>query len=198
MSIYIGKTKVANIGDGNTSPNYLINTGTGNKYLADDGNYYTINNFGINDESTSSKSTYSSEKIDTKINKIVHDLVLPTQNDAPTIWQKTYLNVKSNDILEMVTSEDYVMDKLILQAFKFVPGKTGIVEVIQTFNESEQSNFYFNKNNVEFLNTDGGKLKIKDSYIISNSLRSDGLYESNTINKSDFIDFNSITVEERL
>jgi hypothetical protein len=198
MSIYIGKTKIASSVNVNTGYPYLNNTGDGSKYLANDGNYYVINNFGIDDANTTSKTTFSSEKIDNKINTIIKNLVLPTQNDAPTIWQKTYLNVKAGDVLEMVTSEDFIMDKLIVQAFKSVSGTMGVTEIIKKFSNSEQGSFYYNENNVEFINTDDGKAKIKDAYVITNSLRTDGLYESNIINKSDYIDFNSITVEERL
>jgi hypothetical protein len=177
---------------------YLDKSGDGTKFLGNDGNYYTINNFGIDDTAQATNKTYSSEKIDQKIDTLVNGLVLPTQNDAPTIWQKTYLNVTAGQVLELVTSDSYQMDKVIVQLFKFVAGATGVSEVIETFGTSDQANYYCNNDNITFTDGDGGKVKIKDEYAIPTSLNANGYYESAVINKSDYVDFNGISVEERL
>lgn len=200
MAIFRGEKQVAGMGDGNSIPDdlkYLTNTGDGSKYLANDGNYYTINNFGINDVEVTSKTTYSSEKINEKLKYMIDNIILPSQNDAPTMWQKTYLNVASGDTLEMVTSESFTMDKVIVQAYKFVAGETGKVEVLKTFNNADHSNFYYNEENIEFIEFNGGSMKIKNSHTIKNRLNSDGYYESDVIKKSDYVDFDSIVVRER-
>lgn len=201
MAVFKGTTQIAGMGDENVIPaglSYLTTTGDGNKYLANDGCYYTINNFGIDDTNPTSRTAYSSEMIEEKLDDLVNNLILPAQNDAPTMWQKTYLNVSAGDTLEMITSEAYTMDKVIVQAYKFVEGATGIVEVLKTFNNAEQNNFYYNPEMVDFVNYGDGKMKIKDNYTVDNILNANGYYESALISKSNFVDFNTITVEDRI
>ncbi|WP_312369060.1 hypothetical protein [Lachnoclostridium sp.] len=198
MSIAIGKVRIANTDDGSKKYEFLTTNGTGDYYLADDGYYYKIDNVGINDNLPNTKETYSSEMIEERLRSSIDSLVLPTQNDAPTVWQKTFLNVKAGDILEMTTSDSYKMDKAFTQVYKHINGQTNKTDILHNFSIDEIGQFFYDEDNVVLSNEDGGIMKIKDSFQISNILNQDGYYESELISKNDFIDFYSITVEGRL
>lgn len=172
--------------------------GNGDRALFDDGYYYKITNCGIEDTIPSDNYTYSSTQIEKRIADSVSNLVLPTQNDAPTLWQKGFLNVSSGDTLELTTTQEYIIDKVLVQVFKYVEGETGVTKTFNKFTVDEEDSYFYNHDHVMFSNLNGGQLKLKDTYTQNTALNSDGFYESEVIKKSDFVELNSITVEERV
>lgn len=172
--------------------------GDGTSALFNDGQYYPLNNCGIDDETASGRTTFSSEKVNDRIKESIDLLVLPTQNDAPTMWQKTYLNVKSGDVLEMTTTTDFIISKTIVQAFKRVEGEKDVIRTVNKFTASEEVDFFYNTDSIEFTNENDGAVKIRDKFSIPMTFNSTtNLYESNTIRKSDYIELNGMTIETR-
>lgn len=172
--------------------------GDGASALFNDGQYYPITNCGIDDEVARATTTYSSEKVESKIKESIDSLVLPTQNDAPTMWQKTYLDVKSGDVLEMTTTTDFIISKTIVQAFKRVNGDKEVIKTINKFNKNEEADFFYNPEEIEFVNENDGMIKIKDNYSIPIKLNNTTqLYESNVIKKSDYVELNGFSIEMR-
>lgn len=172
----------------------LIKTnGSPIRFHAEDGEYYEINNVSIDDENASDTTTFSGNEIDNRINEGILNLVLPTQNDAPTIWKKNYDNVKAGDVLEMQTSLNFSIDNAIIQVYKFIDGAKNQTKVISNFTDDEKNNYIYNEENVSFANL----VKIKDSYNIPLDINEDGFYETQMISKSDYKDINGITVMVR-
>lgn len=197
----INKKQDAVLGMGLSENNYgnldkdkverLTLIGASDHYLASDGNYYEINNSKIDDIHRSDNTTYSSNFIQNKLANDIKNIVLPTQNDAPTMWQRTFDNVKSGQCLEMSTTLNYEITKAIIQVFKFIQGEQSVKK---TFNctESESEMFYYNKDNVVF--TEFG-VKVKDNYRVPVNINMDGFYESSQISKNEFIDIAGITID---
>lgn len=169
--------------------------GEPNRFLAKDGFYYKIDNCGINDDLSSTEFTYSSNKIDNKIEKAISNLVLPTQNDAPTIWQKVFYNVKKDVPIEIPTSLYYVIDKTLIQIFKYVKGSENLNRTINDFYKTEAEEFYYNADNIKFSDADNGYVTINDNYEIKVT-KNDIFYESALIDKSEFIDLVGLVFEE--
>lgn len=178
----------------------LHNDGTGDYFLAKNGLYYYISNCGIQDDVTVDNATYSSSKIEKLVDSKIKNLVLPTQDDAPTFWEKTYENVEAGDVLEMQTELNYNLNNVIIQVYKFVDGKAGTIKPISTFTKKESDNFYFNPDEILFSDLNSGNVKLKDTYNIPITLNPEsGFYESDVIHKGDYIsieDINSMLAEE--
>jgi hypothetical protein len=173
----------------------LIKTdGSPKEFFARDGSYYEINNVGINDKSPTNITSYSGSYIEKRINDGILNLVLPTQNDAPTMWKKNFQNVTAGDVLELQTSFNFNINNAIIQVYKFIAGETGLTKVISNFTTSETQNYIYNPDNVEFSGLNDGQVKIKDSYAIPLSVNEDGFYETQLISKSDYNDIDSFSV----
>jgi hypothetical protein len=144
----------------------------------------------IDDVIKAPNKVYSSNKTEERLLEVQNTISMG-QSDKAKMWQKTYLNVKVGDTLYINTTGDYVLDKVIVQPYKFVEGTQNIVETLKTFNNTEASNFFYNDENVEFT----GAMRIIDKYNIGYSFESvDGFYESDMINKSDYLIINGIEV----
>jgi hypothetical protein len=102
---------------------------------------------------------------------------------SANVLQKTFLNVNANDILTFNSPENATFNKAIVQAYKFVAGVQDIIEVLKTFNNTEELSFNFS-NKVEF----NGAMRIKDNNLLPMALNSDGVYETAIINKNDYLD----------
>lgn len=165
--------------------------GVANKFHAEDGNYYTIDNVGINNENPSDITTFSGNEIKKRINQEITNLVLPTQNDAPTMWKKNFENVTSGQVLEMSTSLNFNINNAIIQVYKFVSGDSNVTKTISTFSSSDKNNYIYNTENIEFVDTNEGSVKIKDSYLIPMTLNTNGFYESAIISTGDYVDLQS-------
>lgn len=166
--IYLGNVRVAN-------NNTATNGGGGNGTE-------------IDDTAVSDKTTYSSQKTEHRLEEVKNSLIA-SQEGMVNLWQKTALGVTKGDTISHITSEDNSVDKLVVQCYKFVPGDTNIVQVLKEFNNGDEENFYHSEN-VEF----NGVARIKDVYDLKASLNTDGLYESEEINKSEFATLNRIEV----
>ncbi|MBU5332130.1 hypothetical protein KQI61_07955 [Anaerocolumna aminovalerica] len=172
----------------------LIKTnGSPIEFLAKDGDYYKINNVGINNQMPSDTATFSGNEIDRRINDGILNLVLPTQNDAPTIWKKNYDNVVAGQVLEMQTSLNFSINNAIIQVYKFIDGAKNQTKVISDFTDKEKDLYIYNDKNVIFSNL----AKIKDSYNIPISVNEDGFYETQLISKSDYKYINGFTIAVR-
>ncbi|WP_312369044.1 hypothetical protein [Lachnoclostridium sp.] len=172
-------------------------TGKGSEFLARDGFYYPINNVGINNDIPTETTTYSGTEIDKRINDGIVNLVLPTQNDAPTMWKKNFHNVTSGQVLEMQTSFNFNINDAIIQVYKSIAGNSNVIKTINDFNENEKYNYYYNSDNIAFSNDYNGQAKIKDAYIIPVSINSEGYYESEVIKTRDYVDINRINIAMR-
>lgn len=102
------------------------------------------------------------------------------------INSKSWNNVKIND--EFTINFDDTLSSVMLQAFKIIEGEKNIIQTINTFNNENKDNFYFNANIVDITNT----ARIKDEYILPFFENEQGIYESEVINKNDFVDINNI------
>lgn len=93
---------------------------------------------------------------------------------------------------DVIANEVYIIDlinknkqnNLIVQCYEFKEGEQDHTTTLRTFNNTDEDNFYYNSDEIEFKNG----MKIKNNYIIANSLNSDYFYESEVINRSDYLE----------
>lgn len=181
MAIYLGNTRVDKI----PKPIDIKKDGDGTQFLTNDGTYKRI----INDESAESENTvYSAKQTEKRLTEVQNTLVAG-QDSQVNMWQKTTIGATANMPIYYTTDDTNAIDKIIVQCYKFVPGDKGVVQVLKEFNNGDESNFY-HTDNVEF----NGVARIKDSYILENTLNEDGLYESEIINKEEFLLLNGISI----
>lgn len=109
--------------------------------------------------------------------------------DSSNIHQLSFLNVRANDVKYLNLDVGNVFTKSLIQAYKFIPGQTNIVETLKSFNNADASNFNYNDENVEFTYNGMG---IKDNYELTMSKYNDELYITESFNKNDFIDISII------
>lgn len=159
----------------------------GNKKVADLAGDGSAGN-SIDDTTVSVETSYSSSKTEERLEEVKNTLIAG-QESMVNLWQKTALGVKEGNTISHITSEDNSVDKIVVQCYKFVPGDTNIVQVLKEFNNGDEENFYHSEN-VEF----NGVARIKDLYDLKVSLNADGFYESEEIDKSEFVLFNAINV----
>jgi hypothetical protein len=163
--------------------------GDGTQFLASDGTYKTVSTTGgtganIDDNTSSATTTYSSQKINSLIDN-------SGSGSGNTILQKTFLNVITNEVLDVPVPNDISQNKVIIEPYKFVPGTDNVIETLKAFDNTDSTDFYYNANNVTF----NGIMKIQDEYNLSKSLVSDGVYETEIINKADFVNLYEIEVK---
>lgn len=105
------------------------------------------------------------------------------------IGQLSFLNLNANDTKYLNLNSETIFDKFIIQAYKFIPGESNIVETLKQFNNVDNSNFNYRDGIVEF--TDKG-MGIKDTYELNRTKYNDELYITEAFNKDDFVDIKSI------
>jgi hypothetical protein len=115
--------------------------------------------------------------------------VISGGGDSSNIHQLSFLNVRTNDVKYLNLDVGNVFTKSLIQAYKFIPGQTNIVETLKSFNNADASNFNYNDKNVEFTYNGMG---IKDNYELTMSKYNDELYITESFNKNDFIDISII------
>jgi hypothetical protein len=115
--------------------------------------------------------------------------VISGGGDSSNIHQLSFLNVRANDVKYLNLDVGNVFTKSLIQAYKFIPGQTNIVETLKSFNNADASNFNYNDENVEFTYNGMG---IKDNYELTMSKYNDELYITESFNKNDFIDISII------
>lgn len=165
MSIYLGSQIIANVGGDNSSAGSGSNTDLTNL---------------IDDTTASATKVYSSQKTEERLEQVESKLQSSADGTAK-MWQKTILNAQNGTAKYYETDADNVIDKIMIQCYKFVPGETGIVQTLKEFNNGDAGNFYYSEN-VQF--EDG--MSIKDSFIFHTDLNSDGYYETCLIDKNSF------------
>lgn len=154
---------------------------------SDDGDLLYNGESILNDLIISNKKTYSSNKIEARFEEVQSNIT-SGQGSGANILQKTYLNKIANDSLYISTTDEFTLNKCIVQLYKFIPGNQDIVEVLKNFNNTNAESFYYNTEVVEFR----GTMKIKDTTTIISTLNEDGIYETPIINKADFLNIEGI------
>lgn len=104
------------------------------------------------------------------------------------VQQKVSLNVASNDKILIPTND--TENKIMIDNYKFIQGGETSTAILKEFNNGNKTNFIYNKDEIDFNNT---SMSIKNEYKLSNTLNDDtNLYESDIINKSDFIEISGV------
>lgn len=184
-AIYLNKTKYAEVNDSST----LIENGDGTKFL-NDKREYTVPKYSsvIKDTSAGTETTYSSEKIESRLDEVQYDISHGVEGNL-SLYQRTILNAKNGDVKYFETSNTSSVYKAVIQAFKFIEGEQNIEEIIKTYDNTDADNFNYNSNTVEF----GDKgMRIKNTYELSYSAYGE-YFISEPFNKDDFIELNSIS-----
>ena len=99
------------------------------------------------------------------------------------IEQKVALDAKANTDIAIDSALDISDNKIIVDVYKFVGGQQNI-QTNKVFNNTEMTNSFYDKDNVAF--TDSMHVKKEHEYAIT--LNADSVYESEIINKNDFIE----------
>ena len=109
-------------------------------------------------------------------------------NKSYEVQQKVSLNVASNDKILIPTND--TENKIMIDNYKFIQGGETSTSILKEFNNGNKTNFIYNKDEIDFNNT---SMSIKNEYKLSNTLNDDtNLYESDIINKSDFIEISGV------
>ena len=126
-------------------------------------------------------------------NNVLYDITNSSEAHSNSeIQQKVSLNVTSTEPIQIYTND--INNKLVIDNYKFVEGESDITSIIKEFNNKKESNFIYNNDVVTFNNT---SMHIKNKYLLTNNLNDDtNLYESDVINKSDFIEISEVTNNE--
>ena len=122
-------------------------------------------------------------------NNVLYDITNSSEaHNSIEIQQKVSLNVTSTEPIQIYTND--INNKMIIDNYKFVEGESDITSIIKEFNNKKESNFIYNNDVVTFNNT---SMSIKNEYSLANNLNNDtNLYESDVINKSDFIEISGV------
>ena len=104
------------------------------------------------------------------------------------VQQKVSLNATPTEPIQIYTNDSN--NKTMIDNYKFVEGESGITSILKEFNNKKETNFIYNKDEIDFNNI---SMSIKNKYRLSNNLNNDtDLYESDIINKSDFIEISEV------
>ena len=107
--------------------------------------------------------------------------------DNNEIQQKVSLNATKNNSVEIATADSN--NKLMIENYKFIKGKENTTSIIKKFNNSNKDNFIYNPDEIDF---DDNNTCVKNKYIYDMKANSDGLYESEVINKNDFSEIREV------
>ena len=122
-------------------------------------------------------------------NNVLYDITNSSEAHSNTeIQQKVSLNVTSTEPIQIYTND--INNKMIIDNYKFVEGENDVTSILKEFNNKKESNFIYNNDEITFNNT---SMHIKNKYLLTNNLNNDtNLYESDIINKSDFIEISEV------
>ena len=122
-------------------------------------------------------------------NNVLYDITNSGEAHNNTeIQQKVSLNVTSTEPIQIYTND--INNKLVIDNYKFVEGENDVTSILKEFNNGNKSSFFYNNEEINFNNT---SMSIKNKYKLSNTLNDDtNLYESDVINKSDFIEISGV------
>ena len=107
--------------------------------------------------------------------------------DNNEIQQKVSLNATKNNSVEIATVDSN--NKLMIENYKFIKGKENTTSIVKKFNNSNKDNFIYNPDEIDF---DDNNTCVKNKYAYDMKANSDGLYESEVINKSDFLEIREV------
>ena len=107
--------------------------------------------------------------------------------ESNEIQQKVSLNATKNNSIEIATADSN--NKLMIENYKFIKGKENTTSIIKKFNNSNKDNFIYNPDEIDF---DDNNTCVKNKYVYDMRINSDGLYESEVINKSDFLEISEV------
>ena len=93
------------------------------------------------------------------------------------VQQKVSLNVTSTEPIQIYTND--INNKMIIDNYKFVEGENDVTSILKEFNNGKKSSFFYNN---EEINFDDNGINIKNEYKLTDTLNSDGLYESDDLN----------------
>ena len=108
-----------------------------------------------------------------------------TENNE--IQQKVSLNATKNDSVEIATVDSN--NKLMIENYKFIKGTENTTSIVKKFNNSNKDNFIYNPDEIDFNNNN---TFVKNKYVYDVKINRDGLYESEVINKSDFLEISEV------
>ena len=107
--------------------------------------------------------------------------------DNNEIQQKVSLNATKNNSVEIATADSN--NKLMIENYKFIKGTENTTSIIKKFNNSNKDNFIYNPDEIDF---DDNNTCVKNKYVYDMKANSDGLYESEVINKNDFLEIKEV------
>lgn len=97
------------------------------------------------------------------------------------VEQKVLLNVVNGEKYNIVSEYDMSEGKAIVQAYKFIAGEQDVINTIKEFNNGEEANFYYDKDNLVF--NEGCSIRTEWNLQVTEQ---NGLYETEVINKAKF------------
>ena len=105
-------------------------------------------------------------------------------DDQTNKFQSVRQNAKANQIYTVELIKSNKLNDLIIQAYEFTEGTQDVVSTLKEFNNSDASNFYYDKDNLVFTNEGA---KIKNEYEVMSTKNEDtGFYELD-LSKEEFI-----------
>ena len=107
--------------------------------------------------------------------------------ESNEIQQKVSLNATKNNSIEIATADSN--NKLMIENYKFIKGTENTTSIIKKFNNSNKDNFIYNPDETDF---DDNNTYVKNKYVYDMKTNSDGLYESEVKNKSDFLEIREV------
>lgn len=120
----------------------------------------------------------------------VYRLPFSEESQEKGIYQMVLLNPPKDSSQLLESMVDLQECKVFVQAYKFVAGQQDIIGTLKEFNNSNKDSFFYNKDKVEFFNSG---MSIKNEYVYT-STKVDDLYESEEIDKSEYLDLIKLEV----
>lgn len=135
---------------------------------------------------TTNESLGAEKKALLYYNNQLYNFTNPSTNNNE-IQQKVSLNATKNNSIEIATADSN--NKLMIENYKFIKGTENTTSIIKKFNNSNKDNFIYNPDEIDF---DDNNTCVKNKYIYDMKANSDGLYESEVINKNDFLEIKEV------
>ena len=107
--------------------------------------------------------------------------------DNNEIQQKVSLNATKNNSIEIATADSN--NKLMIDNYKFIKGTENTTSIVKKFNNNNKDNFIYNPDEIDF---DDNNTCVNNKYVYDMKANSDGLYESEVINKNDFLEIKEV------
>lgn len=118
-----------------------------------------------------------------------------SSSNVINMHQKIILDAVNGNT-KYLSNDGNKIENVFVQAYKFVEGDTSVVEVLKSFDNTEEENFNFNSDNTEFNDTEG--MKIQDTYVYSGleEYTTGGLYITEPINLDEFKEIDTIKISK--